>query len=222
MTQTTQPLLPLASRAGAAGRRQAVARATVLNRLTIAWNVVEGGVAIAAGAAAGSISLIGFGIDSGVEVSAAVILGWRLRQERSGGCMQPGDRRATQAIVASLIVLAIYVGVEAVLGLASGARPEVSYVGIAIAALSLIVMPLLARAKRQLAPALGSRAVEADAAQTDICGLLSAVMLVGLGAYAAFGWWWADSVSALGIAALAATQGARMWRAGSLADMCCS
>ena len=189
--------------------------------MTISWNVAEGVVAVGAGIAAGSASLVGFGIDSGIEVSAALILGWRLRQERAGGCMQETDRRATKLIAASLWLLAVYVAVDASSDLLAGTRPDVSVPGIVLAAVSLVVMPLLARAKRRLAPALGSRAVEADAAQTNICALLSAVLLVGLGANAIGGWWWADPAAALGIAALAAWEGLRTWRADSLADTCC-
>lgn len=220
MASDAPSVLPLAP--APVDRTGALARARLLNRLTIGWNAVEGVVAVGAGLLAGSVSLIGFGIDSGVEVSAALILAWRLRQERHGGCMQTDDRRATRAIAASLGVLALYVSVEAVRDLAAGARPEVSYVGIAIAVLSLIVMPVLARAKRRLAPALGSRAVQADAAQTNICALLSAVLLVGLGANALLGWWWADPVSAFGIAGLAAWEGVRIWRAEGLDDTCCA
>lgn len=220
MTTSTPPLLPVAPPPGE--RAAALAKAVRLNRLTIGWNAIEGVVAVAAGLVAGSVSLVGFGVDSGIEVSAAVILAWRLRQERHGGCMQTNDRRATRAIALSLGVLAAYVAVEATRDLVSGSQPDTSYVGIAVAALSLIVMPVLASAKRRLAPALGSRAVEADAAQTNICAWLSGVLLVGLGANAVFGWWWADPASALGIAGLAAWEGIRTWRADSLEDTCCA
>lgn len=220
MTSSAPPVLPLAPPAG--DRAAALARVVRLNQLTIGWNVVEGVVAVTAGLAAGSVSLVGFGIDSGIEVSAGVILAWRLHQERRGGCMQADDRRATRAIAISLWALAAYVGIDAARSLADGARSDPSYVGIVIAVLSLIVMPLLASAKRRLAPALGSRAVEADAAQTNICALLSGVLLLGLGANAVLGWWWADPVSAFGIAALAAWEGIRTWRADSLDDTCCA
>lgn len=203
-------------------RRQALGRARRLNVVTIAWNAVEGVVAVAAGVAAGSVSLVGFGLDSAVEVSAAVVLAWRLGQERRGGCMQDSDRRATRAIAVSFGALAAFVAVESVRDLAGGARPEASVPGMVLAVLSLAVMPVVARAKRRLAPALGSRAVQADAAQTDLCALLSAVLLVGLGANAALGWWWADPVAGLGIAALAGSEAVRTWRADSLADTCCA
>ncbi|MGH9250366.1 MAG: cation transporter, partial [Acidimicrobiales bacterium] len=145
-----------------------------------------------AGLAAGSVSLVGFGFDSAIEVSAALVLIWRLHQERNGGCMQTSDRRATRAIAVSFLVLGVYVGVESIRDLLGATRPDSSAVGIVMAALSLAVMPFLARAKRALAPALGSAAAVADAKQTNLCALLSAILLVGLGANAALGWWWAD------------------------------
>jgi divalent metal cation (Fe/Co/Zn/Cd) transporter len=222
MAAGPETVLPLAAPASPRARHAAVARARLLNRLTIAWNALEGVVAVAAGVVAGSVSLVGFGFDSAVEVSAALILAWRLRQERLGGCMRDDDRRATRAIAVSLGVLSAFVAVEAVRDLAHSSRPDVSYAGIVIAGLSLIVMPVLAASKRRLAPVLGSRAVEADARQTDICAWLSAVLLVGLGTNALLGWWWADPVSALGIAALAAWEGLRMWRAEHLEDTCCA
>lgn len=204
------------------GRDAVVRRAQRLNVLTIGWNVIEGVVAVSAGLVAGSISLVGFGLDSGIEVSAAVILAWRLSRERHGGCMQEDDKVATRAIAAGFAALAVYVAVGSVLDLATGARPDASIVGVVLAALSVTMMPVLARAKRRLAPALGSRAVEADAAQTSLCALLSVVLLLGLGANAAFRWWWADPVAGLAIAALAAVEAARTWRAESLADTCCA
>lgn len=202
-------------------RDGALARARRLNRLTLAWNVLEGVVAVAAGVAAGSVSLVGFGIDSGIEVSAAVILAWRLRQERRLGCMADYDRRATRLIALAFAALAVYVWAEAVRDLATGARPDPSLPGLGIALASLLFMPWLARAKRALAPALGSQAVAADAEQTGLCALLSGVLLAGVGLNALFGWWWADPVAALAIGALAATAGVQAWRAESLADTCC-
>jgi divalent metal cation (Fe/Co/Zn/Cd) transporter len=202
-------------------RAAAVRRGRLLNRLTIGWNALEGIVAVAAGLAAGSVSLIGFGLDSGIEVSAALILAWRLAQERGQGCTQDADRRATRAIAVSFFALAAYVGVESTRDLVGRAEPEASIPGIVLAGLSLVVMPLLARAKRRVAPVLGSRAAVSEANQTSLCALLSAVLLVGLVANALLGWWWADPAAGLGIAALAAVAGMRTWRAESLADTCC-
>ncbi len=205
----------------APARLAAVRRARQLNVVTIGWNAVEGVVAVAAGVAAGSVSLVGFGLDSAIEVSAAVILALHLRREGSGACMQDSDQRATRAIAVSFAVLAGYVAVESVRELLTGSRPEASAPGLVLATLSLLVMPWLARAKRRLAPALGSRAVEADATQTNLCALLSGVLVVGLGANALAGWWWADPGAALVIGALALEAGRRVWRAESLADTCC-
>lgn len=202
-------------------RQAAVRRAQWLNRATVSYNVVEAVVAVLAGLAAGSVSLIGFGLDSTVEVSTALVLAWRLRQERHGGCMTGYDRRAQRLIAGCFGALALWVGYEAVSQLATQARPEASRVGIVVAALSVVLMPLLARAKRRLAPAIGSQAVASEARQTELCALLSAVLLVGLALNALLGWWWADPVAALGIAAIAAVEAVRTWRADSLADTCC-
>ena len=203
-------------------RAVAVHRARQLNAVTIGWNSVEGVVAVAAGVAAGSVSLVGFGLDSAIEVSAAVILAWHLRREGAGNCMQDSDRRATRAIAVSFGVLAAYVGLESVRELLTGSHPEVSVPGLVIACLSLLVMPWLARAKRRLAPALGSRAVEADASQTNLCALLSGVLVVGLGANALAGWWWADPAAGVAIAVVAGVEAVRTWRAESLEDTCCA
>jgi divalent metal cation (Fe/Co/Zn/Cd) transporter len=203
-------------------RASAVQRARWLNLATIGWNTVEGLVAVVAGLAAGSVSLVGFGFDSAIEVSAALVLAWRLRQERRDECMQESDRLATRAIAVSFVALALYVGMEAVRDLVDGAHPGASLVGIVLAALSLAVMPVLARAKRHLAPALGSQAVVADAKQTNLCALLSAVVLIGLGANAVLGWWWADPAAGLVIAGLAGVEAVRTWRAEALGDTCCA
>jgi len=202
-------------------RAAAVARARRLNQFSLAWNVIEGVIAVLAGIAAGSVSLIGFGIDSGIEVSAAVIVAWRLHQERRGGCMAVYDRRATRLIAVAFVALAAYVWIDAVGDLIGRARPEASVPGLLLAVVSVILMPWLARAKRALAPALGSQAVSADAQQTSLCALLSAVLIVGVGLNALFSWWWADPVAALVIGALALEAGRRVWRADSLADTCC-
>ncbi|MCB0985047.1 MAG: cation transporter [Ilumatobacter sp.] len=212
--QEAQP--PFHERAGA------VRRAVHLNRISIGYNVVEAGVALAAGLAAGSISLLGFGLDSVVEVAASVILAWRLTAERRDGCTQQSDRVAVKAIALSFAALAAYVGTSAVVKLAHADRPEASVTGIVLTALSLVLMPWLAREKRRLAPLLGSRAQQAEAAQTSLCAWLSAVVLAGLVVNALAGWWWADPVAALAVAALAAREAVTTWRAESLADTCCA
>jgi len=203
-------------------RPQALRRARLLNRVTIGWNVVEAVVALAAGVAAGSLGLVAFGLDSCVEVSGALVLAWRLAREERTGCTQPDDRRATRALAVCFFALAGWVSVNAVLDLVHGHQPDVSGVGIVVTTLSLLTMPALARAKRRLAPVLGSRAQEREASQTRLCAILSAVVLGGLVLNAALGWWWADPVAALVVAALAAVEGTRSWRAESLADTCCA
>jgi divalent metal cation (Fe/Co/Zn/Cd) transporter len=204
-----------------AERAAAVRRATLLNRGSLAYNAVEAVVALGAGVAAGSISLLAFGLDSIVEVSASLILAWRLMAERRDGCTQGTDRRATRAIAISFAVLALYVGVESVRRLASGEEADTTVIGIALTAVSVVLMPWLARAKRRVAPLLGSRAQHAEANQTAICALMSVVVLVGLLANATLGWWWADPLAGIGIAAIAAVEATRTWRAESLADTCC-
>ena len=202
-------------------RAEAVTRQKWLTAVTIGWNGVEGVIAITAGIAAGSVSLIGFGLDSGIEVSAALILTWRLAQERRTGCKQESDLLAQRLIAISFAALALYVGFESVRDLVLADRPEESLVGIVLAALSLATMPVLARAKRRLAPLIGSRAVDAEATQTVLCALMSAGLLIGLGANAVLGWWWADPLAGLFIASLAAYETVAVWRAESLADTCC-
>ena len=203
-------------------RHQAVRRAVILNWITIGWNAIEGFVAIIAGTLAGSVSLIGFGLDSGIEVSAALILAWRLRKERQSGCRQPSDERARHLIAVSFAALAAYVGTTAVIDLTSGHQPESSIAGIVIAALSLLVMPLLAAHKRRLAVIMGSQAARAEASQTDLCTLLSAGLLLGLGANAALGWWWTDPLAGLFIACASAYMAVRTFTAEALTDTCCA
>jgi divalent metal cation (Fe/Co/Zn/Cd) transporter len=203
-------------------RPHAVRRARTLNVLTIGWNAIEGLVAIGAGIAAGSVSLIGFGLDSGIEVSAAVALTWRLAREDRDGCRKEDDRLAQRLVAVSFAALAVYVAFGASSSLIGGHAPDASVVGVVLAAVSLAVMPVIARAKRRVAPVLGSRAAAAEATQTDLCAALSAALLVGLGLNLLFGWWWADPVAALAIAAIAAYAAVATWRAPSLADTCCS
>ena len=213
---------PGAAAAGAGPRAQAVRRAVALNRLTLGWNVAEAIVSLTAAAIAGSVGLLAFGLDSAVEVSASGILAWRLQQEKRGGCSQASDRRAQRAIAVSFAALAAYVAFEAARQLLGDDVAEASLVGILLAAVSLVVMPFLARAKHRLAPLLGSRAQESEAHQTSLCALMSAVLLAGLGLNATVGWWWADPLAGLGIAALAAVAAIKTWRAESLEDTCCA
>lgn len=191
------------------------ARALRLEYLTVAWNAVEGVVGVWAAVAAGSVALLGFGIDSFVEGLSAVILIWRLRAEqgaRDEAAIAALDRRAHKLVALSLFALAAYVAYEAVTSLWHGERPRPSAVGMALTSVSIVVMIWLARAKRRAAAALGSRALEADAFQTTACWWLSVVTLGGIGLNAAFGWWWADPVAALGMTLLIAAEGREAWR----------
>ncbi len=186
-------------------------RGLSLEYLSVAWNVAEAAVGIAAGVAAGSVALVGFGLDSVVEASSASIIVWRLTSERRGRPADTLERPAIRAVAVAFWALAAYVASRAIVDLATQARPEESLAGIILAAVSLVGMPLLARAKRRSSKALGSHAMHADAKQTVLCTYLSAALLVGLGANALFGWWWADPASALVIAALAAREGYQLW-----------
>lgn len=202
-------------------RRDLVRRGVVLAWFTIVWNSVEGIAGIVSGIAADSIALIGFGVDSYVEVFAGSVIMWRLSRDRHGNDLsEAAERRAVRLIAITFLVLAAGVGAESIRKLAIGAEPDESIFGIALAMVSLIVMPLLARAKRRVGEQLGSRAVTADATETMLCVWLSAVLLVGLGANALFGWWWADPLAALGIVYVAAREGIGHLRTDELDDCC--
>ncbi|MGH2382237.1 MAG: cation transporter [Candidatus Limnocylindria bacterium] len=183
-----------------------------LEYLTIGWNVIEGIVAIAAGIAAGSIALVGFGFDSSIEVFAATVVVWHFRAEERGGVDEAQERRALRLIAVTFFVLAAYVTVEAARDLVIGAEPETSRVGIIMACLSLVVMPTLALAKRRIGRQLGSATLVADSTETFLCSWLSAILLVGLVLNATVGWAWADPVAGLAIAWLALREGREAWR----------
>lgn len=207
---------------GAADRTHLLRRGLRLEWLTVGWNIIEGVIAIGAALAAGSVALLGFGIDSFVESSSGAVLIWRLRAESRFADEQrieSVERRAQRLVAGSLFVLAAYITADAVLALARREHPEPSPVGVTLAAISLAVMWLLAREKRRTAIALGSRAMEADAFQTTACWWLSLIVLAGLGANGAFGWWWADPVAALGAAVFIAREGLEAWRGE---DDCCA
>lgn len=172
-------------------RKDLVRHGRVLEYLSVIWNLVEGVVAVAAGLFAGSIALVGFGFDSVIEVSSGLIILWRL------AAGEHREKLALRLVGVSFVALALYVLVDAARSLYFGEAPEHSYLGIAIAALSLIVMPALASAKRRVAAGLGSKAMEADSRQTSLCAYLSAILLGGLILNALAGWWWADPVAAL-------------------------
>lgn len=183
---------------------------------TIAWNALEAIAAIAAGAAAKSVGLVSFGLDSTIEVTSALVVVWQFL----GGHDEQRERVALRAIAMSFFALAAYAGIQAVVDLVTRSEPESSVPGIVIAALSLVVMPVLSWVKRRVGRQLGSRTVVADSAQTLLCTYLSAALLTGLVLNAAFGWWWADPLVALVVTVLAVTEGRAAWQGE--ADDCCS
>jgi divalent metal cation (Fe/Co/Zn/Cd) transporter len=193
-------------------------RARALAWLGLGWHVAEFVVAVAAGVAAGSIALIGFGVDSLIEALAGLVVLWLFTGRRLGSAT--AERRAQQLVALSFFVLAAYVAVESVRTLVSADRPEVSWVGIGLAAVTLVVMPPLAVAKRRVGRRLGSAATVQEAEQTQLCAYLSVALLVGLGANALVGWWWADPLAAFVIAAVAAREGVESWRGDACCDVC--
>lgn len=182
-------------------------RGRVLTWLTIAYNSLEALVALLAGTLAGSVALIGFGLDSIIEVSASGAALWRLRHDADPPARARAERVALRIVGWSFLALAAWVAVDAVRSLVTHGAPDASPLGVAIAALSIVVMPLLANAKRRVAAQLSSCALTAEARQTDICMYLSLLLLAGLAANQWLGWWWADPVAALVMVPLIAYEG---------------
>ena len=188
-------------------RTAVVLRGRRLEYFTIAWNALEGLVAVVAGAIAGSISLVGFGIDSFIEVTSGSVLLWRMSVDAEVQRRELNERRALRIVGVCFLLLAAYIAYESVLDLWSRRAPEHSIPGIVLACVSLVVMPLLSRAKRTVGHALGSAAMHADAKQTEFCTYLSAILLAGLLVNAFFGLWWADPVAALIMVPIIAKEG---------------
>ncbi len=193
---------------------------TVLHRrirlivaVTIAYNLVEALIAIVAGSAASSAALVGFGLDSAVEVLSAAAVAWQFTRRDPERWEQPTLR----VIAVAFFALAAYVAVTSVAALVDGAAPAHSPLGIVVTALSVAIMPLLSLAERRAGRELGSASVVADSRQTLICAYLSAAVLLGLVANSLFGWWWADAVAALVIAIFAAREGIEAWRGDACA-----
>jgi divalent metal cation (Fe/Co/Zn/Cd) transporter len=182
-----------------------------------AWHLIEFAIAVGAGIVAGSVALIGFGIDSVIEALAGGVIVWLFSGGR--GASQLAERRAQQLIAASYAILVAYISVEATRDLLGSHHPAVSWVGIGLAAVTAPTMPLLARAKRNVGRKLNSSATVSEASQNMICAYLSIALLVGLLANALAGWWWADPAAALVIAAVAAREGVESWR-GESCDCC--
>ncbi len=181
-----------------------VARGRRLEYVTLGWNSLEALLSLAAGLLAGSIALVGFGVDSVIEVSSGAVLLWRLG---AGAEAERREQIALRFVGICFLLLAAYVAWDAITSLVHREAPHESYVGIGVAAASLIAMPLLARAKRRVARGLNSGAMQADSRQTDICAYLSAILLGGLLLNALFGWWWADPIAALVMVPLIAKEG---------------
>jgi divalent metal cation (Fe/Co/Zn/Cd) transporter len=189
-------------------------RAQALAAASVSYNLAEGVIAIAAGLVAGSVALIGFGLDSAVEVSSGLIILWQFRHRLP----QSREQQALRLIALSFLALAGYVTFESLRALITGSEPEASPVGIALAAVSLTVMPFLAWAQRRTGRALHSSSVVADSKQTLLCTFMSAALLVGLVLNAVAGWWWADPLAGLAIAAIAVKEGRATWRG----EGCCA
>jgi divalent metal cation (Fe/Co/Zn/Cd) transporter len=196
-------------------RLQTLRRALQLEVLTVGWNVVEGLIAVSAALIAGSVAILGFGIDSFVECAAAFVMIWRLRAERdrrlSREHLDRMEYRARRLVAGSLFLLAAYVTFDAVQTLWAGDRPAFSLVGVVLLVVSIAVMRWLARAKMRVARALGSTAMAADAFQTTACWWLSLAALAGVALNGLFGWWWADPAAALVIATLVVREGKEAW-----------
>ena len=200
---------------GTSERAALIARGRRLEYLTLAWNGFEAAVALISGLLAGSIALVGFGLDSVIETLSAGILLWRFRSEHDG---EGRERTARQLVGACFLVLAAYVAFESARALWTKAQPERSLPGILIAVAAVIVMPLLGRAKRRVAAHLRSGALRADSRQADFCACLSAIVLAGLLLHALLGWWWADPVAALVMVPIIAREGVQGLRGQACED----
>ncbi|MGL5866702.1 MAG: cation transporter [Dermatophilaceae bacterium] len=192
----------------ASDRQRLGRRAQLLAGASVAYNVVEAAIAITAGVVAGSVALVGFGLDSVVEVSSGLVILWQFRHRLP----EARERTALRLMAFSFFALAAYVGVESGRALVGGREPDTSTVGIGLAAASLAIMPALSWAQRRTGRAIGSNAVVADGTQTLLCTYLSAVLLLGLLLNATLSWSWADPVAGLVIAAVAAREGRAAWR----------
>jgi divalent metal cation (Fe/Co/Zn/Cd) transporter len=189
-----------------------------LEYFTIAWNTLEGLIAVIAGALAGSISLVGFGIDSLIEVTSGSVLLWRMVVDADLESRERSEKLSLRIVGVCFLALAAYVGYESISDLVTRKAPEHSIAGIILACVSLVVMPLLSRAKKKVATELRSSAMHADAKQTDFCVYLSAILLIGLLLNTALGWWWADPAAALIMVPLIAKEGVEAMKGETCCD----
>jgi divalent metal cation (Fe/Co/Zn/Cd) transporter len=203
-----------------ADRAALVRRGLLLNYATIAYNVIEAVVSLVAGIIAGSVALVGFGFDSVIEVTASGAAQWRLRVDDDHARRDRVERTTRRVIGWSFLALAAYVTADSAMTLWNRERPEGSAMGVAILTLSVVVMPVLARAKRRVARLLTSGALEADAMQTSLCAYLSAIALAGVGLNALLGWWWCDPVAALAMVPIIAKEGMEGIRGEPHCDTC--
>jgi divalent metal cation (Fe/Co/Zn/Cd) transporter len=201
-------------------RPAAVRRGKRLEYVTIAWNSLEALASIAAGVVAGSVSLVGFGLDSLIEVTSGAALLWRLHGDRDPEHREAAERISLKIVGGCFVALAAYVLTDSSLSLIRHEAPDESIPGIVIAALSLVAMPLLARAKRRVAESLSSGAMRADARQTDFCMYLSAILLSGLLLNALLGWWWADPLAGIVMTPIIAREGIGALRGKACCDSC--
>lgn len=201
-------------------RSRSVRQGRRLEYFTILWNTVEGLVAVVAGLIAGSISLVGFGIDSFVEVTSGSVLLWRMLVDAEERDRERNEKRALKVVGACFLTLSGYIAYEAITDLWFKRAPEHSIPGILLACVSLVVMPVLSRAKRRVGHALGSAAMHADAKQTEFCTYLSVILLAGLLLNIAFGWWWADPVAGLIMAPIIAKGGVDGLQGKACEDRC--
>jgi divalent metal cation (Fe/Co/Zn/Cd) transporter len=199
-------------------RRRLERRALLLAWGGNAYHLLEFAVALGAGIAAGSIALIGFGADSLIEVFSGGVIAWLFSRRQLGS--ESAERRAQRLIAISFFVLAAYVSIESVRTLLGSDHPQRSWLGIGLALFTAPTMPLLARAKRRVGDRLGSIATAKEGQQNLLCAYLSVALLIGLGANALVGWWWADPVAALVIAAVAAREGRESWRGEGCCEHC--
>ncbi|MGI9185363.1 MAG: cation diffusion facilitator family transporter [Solirubrobacteraceae bacterium] len=197
-------------------RERLVSRAKALSWLSLGWMAVEGAVAITAALIAGSVALLGFGIDSVIEALASVIVIWRFTGGRRAS--EHAEERAQKLVAISFFLLAPYLAQEAVRALISSARPSASWVGIGLSLSSIVIMPLLGHTKQRIGQRLGSAATAGEGAQNRLCAYMAAGVMVGLLGNAVLGAWWLDPVIALAIAALAVHEGRETWRG----EGCCA
>ena len=204
----------------AANRPALVRRGLWLNYITIAYNTIEAVVSLAAGVVAGSVALIGFGVDSVIEVTASIVAQWRLRADFNPVRRERVEHLAVRIIGGTFLALALYVAYDSISTLVNREKPDGSVVGVILLAMSVVVMPLLARAKRRVAGGLSSSALTADATQTSLCAYLSVIALVGVALNTLLGWWWADPVAALAMVPIIVKEGLEGLRGETMCTDC--